>query len=148
VSDVQLLDFRGRGNRRDVSQIQPVAGMTAAAADWSERDLDRRFNLGPPRDELTALSATLDGLLARIAASVRHEQRFSAEMAHELRTPLAGLRGETELALRRRDLAPHVRESFEAILRSAERTLSEKDIAGVRAKILKALEREFQATLR
>jgi signal transduction histidine kinase len=109
--------------RRAVGKaLQPVAGMTAAAADWSERDLDRRFNLGPPRDELTALSATLDGLLARIAASVRHEQRFSAEMAHELRTPLAGLRGETELALRRRDLAPHVRESFEAILRSADRT--------------------------
>lgn len=109
--------------RRAVGKaLQPVAGMTAAAADWSERDLDRRFNLGPPKDELTALSATLDGLLARIAASVRHEQRFSAEMAHELRTPLAGLRGETELALRRRDLAPHVRESFEAILRSADRT--------------------------
>jgi signal transduction histidine kinase len=109
--------------RRAVGKaLQPVAGMTALAADWSERDLDRRFNLGPPRDELTALSATLDALLARIAASVRHEQRFSAEMAHELRTPLAGLRGETELALRRRDLAPHVRESFEAILRSADRT--------------------------
>jgi two-component system OmpR family sensor kinase len=109
--------------RRGVGKaLQPVAGMTAAAADWSERDLERRFNLGPPMDELTALSATLDALLARIAASVRHEQRFSAEMAHELRTPLAGLRGETELALRRRDLAPHVRESFEAILRSADRT--------------------------
>jgi two-component system OmpR family sensor kinase len=109
--------------RRAVGKaLQPVAGMTAAAADWSEHDLDRRFNLGPSRDELTALSATLDGLLARIAASVRHEQRFSAEMAHELRTPLAGLRGETELALRRRDLAPHVRESFEAILRAADRT--------------------------
>jgi phenylalanyl-tRNA synthetase beta subunit len=33
-------------------------------------------------------------------------------------------------------------------MRSPERTLNETDIAGVRAKILKALEREFQATLR
>ena len=81
--------------------LQPVADMTAQAADWSEHDLDRRFDLGPPRDELTALSATLDRLLARIESSLRHEQRFSAEMAHELRTPLSVVRGEAELALPR-----------------------------------------------
>jgi signal transduction histidine kinase len=55
--------------------------------------------LGPPRDELTGLATTLDGLLDRIAASRRHEQRFAGEMAHELRTPIAGLRGRAELAL-------------------------------------------------
>jgi signal transduction histidine kinase len=80
--------------------LQPVARMTATAEDWGAHDLDRRFDLGPPRDELTGLAATLDGLLARIAASRRHEQRFAAEVAHELRTPIAGLRGRAELALR------------------------------------------------
>ncbi|WP_028065940.1 sensor histidine kinase [Solirubrobacter soli] len=79
--------------------LRPVADMTAQAEDWSEHDLDRRFRLGPPRDELTALAATLDGLLGRIAAVIRHEHRFSAEMAHELRTPLSGVRAEGELAL-------------------------------------------------
>lgn len=79
--------------------LHPVAQMTKSAADWSEHDLDHRFALGPARDELTALAATLDGLLERIAASRRHEQRFAAEVAHELRTPLAGLRGRAELAL-------------------------------------------------
>ena len=38
--------------------------------------------------------------------------------------------------------------ALRVVMRSPERTLSEKDIAGVRAKILKALEREFAATLR
>ncbi len=109
--------------RRAVGKaLEPVAEMTRRAADWSEHDLDRRFDLGPPRDELTALSATLDGLLARIGASLRHEQRFSTEMAHELRTPLAGVRGEAELAL---DLpaprAEAVRKSLEGILRGTER---------------------------
>ncbi|HYZ28871.1 MAG TPA: HAMP domain-containing sensor histidine kinase, partial [Thermoleophilaceae bacterium] len=46
------------------------------------------------------LAATLDHLLERIASSRRHEQRFASEVAHELRTPVAGLRGRAELALR------------------------------------------------
>jgi signal transduction histidine kinase len=79
--------------------LRPVAQMTSTAEDWGARDLDRRFDLGPARDELTALAATLDHLLARIAASRRHEQRFASEVAHELRTPLAGLRARAELAL-------------------------------------------------
>jgi signal transduction histidine kinase len=79
--------------------LEPVVQMTTRAEDWGAHDLDRRFDLGPPRDELTGLATTLDGLLDRIAASRRHEQRFAGEMAHELRTPIAGLRGRAELAL-------------------------------------------------
>jgi len=108
--------------RRAVGKaLGPVAEMTRRAADWSEHDLERRFDLGPPRDELTALSATLDQLLARIGASLRHEQRFSAEMAHELRTPLSGIRGEAELALRVPGLAADVREALLRILHGTER---------------------------
>lgn len=108
--------------RRAVGKaLEPVAQMTRRAADWSEHDVDRRFDLGPPRDELTALSATLDGLLARIAASLRHEQRFSAEMAHELRTPLSGVRGEAELMLREPGLSGELRDGLGRILRGTER---------------------------
>jgi signal transduction histidine kinase len=108
--------------RRAVANaLRPVADMTERAADWSEHDLDRRFNLGPPRDELTGLSATLDALLARIASSLRHEQRFSAEMAHELRTPLSGLRGEAELALRPGRSPAEMRDALEQVVRGTER---------------------------
>lgn len=81
--------------------LRPVAQMTAEAAEWSEHDLDHRFNVGEPYDELTQLAATFDSMLARLASSLRREQLLSAELSHELRTPLAAIVTEAELALRR-----------------------------------------------
>jgi len=100
--------------------LRPVARMTEQAATWSEEDLDRRFALGEPYDELTRLARTLDGLLERLAASLRHERRFSAEMSHELRTPLAKLMAEAELALRRERSSTEYRETLDAVLRNAQ----------------------------
>ena len=99
--------------------LRPVVRMTRQAAEWSEHDLDRRFALGEPHDELTELAATLDGLLDRLAASLRHEQRFSAELSHELRTPLARVIAESELALRRERGPEEYRRALELINRNA-----------------------------
>jgi signal transduction histidine kinase len=98
------------------SALRPVAEMTEQAAAWSERDLDRRFALGEPHDELTRLAATLDGLLDRLAASLRRERRFSAEISHELRTPLAKLIAEAEVALRREREPEAYRDALTLIL--------------------------------
>ena len=104
--------------------LRPVADMAASAAEWSEHDLERRLDRGPPRDELTSLAATLDDLLGRIDAARRHEQRFSNEMAHELRTPLSGVRAEAELALGSHGLPRAARESLETILVACDRMAS------------------------
>ena len=103
--------------------LRPVADMTETAQTWSAHDLERRFDLGPARDELTALAETLDGLLGRIAASRRHEQRFAGEVAHELRTPLAGLKARAELALRStgRSADAERREALEGVIAQADR---------------------------
>jgi two-component system, OmpR family, sensor kinase len=101
------------------SALRPVRRMTRQAADWSEHDLDHRFGLGEPNDELTELAATLDGLLDRLAASLRREQRFSAELSHELRTPLARVLAESELALRRERPPEEYRRALELINRNA-----------------------------
>jgi signal transduction histidine kinase len=100
--------------------LLPVSRMTEDAANWSEHDLDRRFGLGEPYDELTRLAATLDRLLERIGASVRHEQRFTAELSHELRTPLSRISGEAELVLRRERTADEYRSALAAIQRNAD----------------------------
>lgn len=103
--------------------LKPVSDMTREAAEWSEHDLDRRFNEGEPTDELTRLAATFDTMLDRMAFMVRHERNFSAELSHELRTPLAAISAEAEIALRRDRDAGEYREAVERIARrSAELT--------------------------
>ncbi|MGI8421668.1 MAG: sensor histidine kinase [Gaiellaceae bacterium] len=101
------------------SALRPVERMTVQAEAWSEHELDRRFALGEPHDELTRLGSTLDELLDRLAASLRHERRFSAELSHELRTPLAKVIAEAELALRREREPAEYRAALEVALRNA-----------------------------
>lgn len=100
--------------------LRPVVQMTEQAARWSEQDPDRRFGLGPPRDELTRLAATLDALLGRLAASLRHERSLSADIAHELRTPLSRVRAEAEIALRRPRSAAELREVLTGVVAAAD----------------------------
>ena len=76
--------------------------MAERAEDWSAQNLARRFDLGLPVNELSQLGQTLDHLLDRVAQAIRAEQRLSAELAHEIRTPLAAIRGSAELALLRK----------------------------------------------
>ena len=101
--------------------LRPVAAMARTASDWSEHDLGRRFDLGPPTNELSALAGTLDTLLDRVAAVIRSEQRLTAELAHELRTPLTTVQGTADLALLRQGLAPEVREDLLEISAAARR---------------------------
>ena len=101
------------------SSLRPVSRMTRRAAVWSERDLERRFSLGQPHDEVTELAATLDRLLDRLAASLRREQRFSAELSHELRTPLTKIITQAELALHRDRGPAAYRQALEAVLGNA-----------------------------
>ena len=99
--------------------LAPVRQMAERAADWSEHDLAHRFGLGPPVNELTALGATLDGLLERVARTIRAEQRLTAELAHELRTPLTAIQGAADLALLRGGLDPEVRRDLEQVAGSS-----------------------------
>lgn len=99
--------------------LAPVARMAERATEWSERDLEHRFELGPPVNEHAALGATLDGLLERVARTILAEQRLTAELAHELRTPLAAILGAADLALMRGGLDEDARIDLEQIAQSS-----------------------------
>jgi len=118
--------------------LDPVREMTASAADWSEHDPAQRFGATPRPDELGDLARTFDALLDRVAASLRHEQRLSAELSHELRTPLARIVAEIELLQRRERSPEDRRDAYAVVARSAEQ------MDGILATLMAAARAEAQ----
>jgi two-component system OmpR family sensor kinase len=80
--------------------LRPVERMRRQAADISDQDLDRRLAVPATRDEVAALAITINDLLSRLGEALDRERGFVADAGHELRTPLAILRTELELAAR------------------------------------------------
>ncbi|MFC5727862.1 MULTISPECIES: sensor histidine kinase [Nocardioides] len=101
--------------------LRPVGVLATTAAEWSEHDLARRFDLGPPTNEITSLAATLDTLLDKVSMAISSEQRLTSELAHELRTPLTAVQGTADLVLMREELPVSAREDLEEISVAARR---------------------------
>lgn len=77
----------------------PLEELSRQAAAISSDSLEFRFPLDSLPEELRPISRRLNDLLARLEASFERERRFSADLAHELRTPLAELRTQAEVGL-------------------------------------------------
>jgi two-component system OmpR family sensor kinase len=80
--------------------LRPVDRMRREAAEISGHDASAALPVPRTRDEIAALATTLNALLARLQDAVDRQRAFVADASHELRTPVAVLEIELELARR------------------------------------------------
>lgn len=81
--------------------LYPVAQMTSAARAISVENLTKRLQRSGSGDELDLLAETFNHMFDRLERQVTRLRQFTADAAHELRTPLSALRGNAEVALSR-----------------------------------------------
>lgn len=85
-----------------VSQaIAPVERLIREVGGINDANIQRRLDLPKHKDEIYQLAATINELLRRIESGINREKRFTADASHELRSPLAAIRGTLEVLIRK-----------------------------------------------
>ena len=101
--------------------IRPVEEMATTARHISSTNLQERIVAEGYPLELASLADTFNQMLDRLEESFERISRFSADIAHDLRTPVNNIRGEAEVALARARNAGEYREVIESCLEEAVR---------------------------
>jgi two-component system heavy metal sensor histidine kinase CusS len=101
--------------------LRPLRKMTESLGRIGPDQLKERIgSTGWPR-ELQPLAIAFDEMLKRLDDSFSRLSQFSADLAHELRTPIANMLGEAQVALTRDRTAPEYRETIESTVAECER---------------------------
>lgn len=106
--------------------LQPLKRLEAQIEQAGDEPLSRAYPLLPIEltsapQEVYSLASTINRLLEAVALGQQKEKRFLNDAAHQLRTPLAGLIGQTELALHESQ-EPAVQERLHKVLAAARRS--------------------------
>lgn len=110
--------------------LHPLGTMERALARVRASRLNERLRKHDWPRELAPLATAFDEMMDRLEESFTRLSQFSADLAHELRTPIANLRGEAEVALTRVRSAEEYRQVIESSLEEYER------LAAMTAKLL------------
>ncbi|MGW1542480.1 sensor histidine kinase [Streptomyces sp. NPDC002309] len=84
--------------------LRPVAAIREEFTEITARDLHRRVPVPRARDEISRLAQTMNATLDRLDLSMTRQRQFVADASHELRSPIAAVRAQLELALARPSL--------------------------------------------
>ncbi|HWX03575.1 heavy metal sensor histidine kinase [Collimonas sp.] len=104
--------------------LRPLKQLSSAAQSLGPRTLSQRLQIAPLPGELSDLTGAFNGVLERMEGAYNQLEAFNADVAHELRTPLANLIGETQVALSRQRTAPQFEEVLQSNLEELERLRS------------------------
>ncbi|MGO4426501.1 sensor histidine kinase, partial [Streptomyces sp. MCAF7] len=81
--------------------LRPVAAIREEFTEITERALHRRVPVSKARDEVSRLARTMNATLDRLHQAMTRQRQFVADASHELRSPIAAVRAQLELALAR-----------------------------------------------
>ncbi|MES2184376.1 MAG: sensor histidine kinase N-terminal domain-containing protein [Pseudomonadota bacterium] len=120
VPQIFLLVLLAVWMRRAIARdVQPLVALEQAMDARDARDLTPVAATASTR-EVQRLGEAVNGLFARVSQGVRAQREFAGNVAHELRTPLAGIRALAEYGLAQKDPAAW-RDQLERIAQSEER---------------------------
>ena len=101
--------------------LRPLGEMTRSLERIGPSHLNERVASATWPRELQPFATTFDAMLARLEDSFKRLSQFSADLAHELRTPVANIMGEGQVALTRERTPSEYREIIESTIAECER---------------------------
>jgi len=101
--------------------LRPIENISVAAVKISAGDLSQRINVAEAESEFGQLVAVLNSTFARLETVFAQQQRFTADAAHELRTPVSVILTQTQTVLNREREAADYKQTVEACQRAAQR---------------------------
>ena len=101
--------------------IKPIASISSTATRIAEGNLDERISTAGTASELDQLSHVLNDTFDRLNAAFERQRRFTADAAHELRTPVTILLNESQRILKRERSTDEYRQSIMTCQETAQR---------------------------
>lgn len=106
-----------------IRAFQPVTEITQTARAITGKDMSKRVELKHADEEIKGLVHGFNDMISRLEKSFKYIEEFSSNVAHELKTPLAIIRGELEVALRKERNTGEYRKAIGVGLDEAQRML-------------------------